>query len=727
MLGCGAVVRECFLPAFAYLKALPELTVIDQAVPREVREAYLGVDFLEGEFGSSLDSVDLQEVRTAVVALPNQFHEEAVVRLLTAGVHVLCEKPLALTEASCLRMKEAARQAGRRLSVNMVRRFIPSVRTMLRLVREGEIGRLEAVKIEHGGKFTWPAQSLSPFLAENGGVFSDMGIHYLDLAELLTGQLQLASYLDDSCGGVEAESVAEFTSISDVAVHIHLSRLRNLANKMVLRGTRGKIELSVDALSSFKVYRAGCEDGLEVRPLRAFRSSSLPASFQGCFVEQLQHFRAQIEADDISTDSVEGAARAARIIEQAYQQRALRKPTTVRSTPFALKPASALITGVTGFIGGHLVKRLFEAGFTEMTGIVRHPQTCASAARFPVTLQIENLLDFASVRKAVQGRRYVFHLAYGRDGVDADAVTVQGTKNVVNAAIEAECETVLILSTVNVFGWPDGEINESAPYRPTGGAYGRTKAIMERWCLKRARKSTTTRIVILSPSCVYGPRGRTFTELPAELAREHAFAWISDGQGIANYVYIDNLIDAIFLATLSPRAHGQRFIINDGWTTWREFLVPIVRPWLSQIRAYEPGELARQHAQARHGAIKRAILAAVANDDIRRELKKTMFGAVSSKLMRSAGLISSPPRVAHNKNPDAPPQWTEDLFGVHKTKFSSAKARSTLGWTPRVNLREGQRLTVEYLRERGLHPEGLELALGSPTAEVFGEALPGKR
>ena len=50
----------------------------------------------------------------------------------------------------------------------------------------------------------------------------------------------------------------------------------------------------------------------------------------------------------------------------------------------------------------------------------------------------------------------------------------------------------------------------------------------------------------LLPSCVYGPGGTTFTELPAKLASEGSFAWISDGQGIANYVFVDNLIDADF-------------------------------------------------------------------------------------------------------------------------------------------------------------------------------------
>src|SRR5262249_48588438 len=152
----------------------------------------------------------------------------------------------------------------------------------------------------------------------------------------------------------------------------------------------------------------------------------------------------------------------------AYRQRSS-ITLKCQSNPGNLKPAPTLITGVTGFIGGHLAERLLKCGFSEITGLVRRPQTCAHIARYPLKLHVADLLDFDSVRKGVQGQRYIFHLAVGRGGPDAEAVTLQGTKNVVNAAIEEECETIVVLSTINVLGWPNGETTEDAPYRPAGG------------------------------------------------------------------------------------------------------------------------------------------------------------------------------------------------------------------------------------------------------------------
>jgi nucleoside-diphosphate-sugar epimerase/predicted dehydrogenase len=704
MLGSGAVAREFFLPAFEYLNTPHKLSVLDLTVPSALRHAYPQVEFMEGDFRRSLESLVRQDVTAGIVALPNKFHEEAVVRLLTAGVHVLCEKPLVLHEAACLRIRDAALAARRLVAVNMVRRLFPSVRTASEMVSAGEIGDLRAIHVEHGGPFHWPAQSLAPFFPENGGVFADMGIHYLDLAESLAGRLELRSYHDDSQGGVEAEATAELESAAGISVRIRLSRLRTLDNTITLVGTDGRIVLNIESLSTFNLYRPANRDGVEVRPLHPFGSCSWPVSFQTCFARQIQAFEHRISAGDISTEDLDSAARSAHMTEQAYRLR-LGRRRSYQPAAVAFDPAPSVVTGATGFIGTHLVERLINCG-SDVTCLVRRPQTCASIARFPINLVAANLLDFEAVRTAVEGRRYVFHLAYGRDGPDARAITLRGTENVVNAAIAAQCEAVVILSTINVLGWPEGEVDESAPYRPAGGAYGRTKARMERWCLRRAQDAGNTRIVVLLPSCVYGPNGATFTELPAKLAKEDNFGWIAEGQGIANYVFIDNLIDAIFLAASSPRAHGQRFIINDGWTSWRDFLNPIVGPWHTKIHNYAPGELAQKNARSRRGALKRAFRAAISNAEVRRELKQTMLGPLASRLIADTRLV---PRAAEDlevspTTSNAPPEWVEDLFGAHKTRFPSAKTRSVLGWMPQVPLQEGQHLSMEYLREIGLHP-----------------------
>src|SRR5262249_31586031 len=155
-------------------------------------------------------------------------------------------------------------------------------------------------------------------------------------------------------------------------------------------------------------------------------------------------------------------------------------------------------------IGGRLVARLAAHDVGPICAPVRGYRHCVELARFGVEIPRLDLLDAAAVRQAVRGSVRVFHLAYGRDGDRAARVTTEGTRNVVEAAIAEGCESVVVLSTMYVFGRPetDALVDETWPYAPVGGEYGASKAAMERWCLARARSSGRTRVVVLNPSCV---------------------------------------------------------------------------------------------------------------------------------------------------------------------------------------------------------------------------------
>src|SRR5262249_14975559 len=163
--------------------------------------------------------------------------------------------------------------------------------------------------------------------------------------------------------------------------------------------------------------------------------------------------------------------------------------------------------------------------FDQISVPIRRINTCAEVSRFPVSLKHVDLLDAKKVREAVEGARWVFHLARGTDDIN-DRVTVDGTRNVVEAAIAARCEAVVVVSTMYVFGDAIGTLDETSPYQPKGGPYGIQKASMERWCLARSATSLPTRLVVLNPSCVFGPRGGAYTSLPRRLATDGAFCWV---------------------------------------------------------------------------------------------------------------------------------------------------------------------------------------------------------
>jgi nucleoside-diphosphate-sugar epimerase/predicted dehydrogenase len=708
VLGAGAVVRECFLPALEALGVLAHTTVAD-ANPSvaALAEKYPSAMFVCADFRQPLAEVAPGAAGIAIVALPNRFHEEAVSMALQQGWHVLCEKPLTLRAASCCRLAELAASRRRALAVNMVRRLYPSVTLARFALERGLIGKVRSLDIQHGSAYAWPAHTLEPFQRENGGVLADMGVHYLDLAESLVGELTPQEYQDDASGGVEADLVFRLTAREAPEVRIALSRLRNLGNRVVLTGTCGRIEFAVDDLERCVIEN---HDGsrIEMQRPQPFRAGDFAPTFAACFAEQVDDFRNVVRTGAQPTVDGYAAARTAAHIEWAYRQTSVsRRRREIR--PAHLPVAPVLITGATGFIGSHLVEELAARGFEEITALVRSPRTCASIARFPIRLRIANLLDPAQVREAVKGQRHVFHLAVARDGSHTRDTTVEGTRNVVNAALAEGCESVVVTSTMYVFGYPPGVVDESAPYRPFGGEYGVTKAEMERWCLERASSAGQTRIAVLNPTCVYGPRGQAFSELPVQLASQHGFCWIEEGQGTANYTFVTNVVDALLAAAHRPEAHGERFIINDGVTTWKTFLEPILQPWLEEIRSYSKAELMGMGRRPRKG-LREVLAAAVRSSEVRSAIRETAVGQQAIRAVRRyrPSLIPTPPAVPPiwkretTNGQGAPVSWLADLFGPTTSRFSSEKAGRLLGWTPRVDLAEGQRRTIEYLQYMNL-------------------------
>lgn len=128
-------------------------------------------------------------IAAVAIAVPNDLHCACAVAALSAGKHVLLEKPMAMSAQECDRINGAAAAAGRVLQVGFVCRGAPAVRTVRHFIDAGRFGRIHHVKASIyrrrgipglGGWFTTKARS-------GGGPLIDLGVHVLDLALHLTG------------------------------------------------------------------------------------------------------------------------------------------------------------------------------------------------------------------------------------------------------------------------------------------------------------------------------------------------------------------------------------------------------------------------------------------------------------------------------------------------------------------------------------------------------------
>jgi predicted dehydrogenase/nucleoside-diphosphate-sugar epimerase len=719
VLGGGALAAELYAPAVVRLGWEREMLFVDVS-PRSIevlQSAFPSLRTRVGGYAGLIHDRDfISQFEGVVIALPNYLHEHAVTACLEAGLDVLCEKPLALDARTCRQLGDVAEKTGRRLSIAMVRRLIPAVLAVKDALRTGLIGDVSHLEIQHGSSFQWPSESGAYFRPENGGLLVNMGVHYLDMIEDWVGPLLPVAYRDDFGGGAEANCDYTLRTTAGGAVRLKLSVTDRLANCVVIRGSRGEIRIDVNKFDSFSWI--GYESGLigDLRPQRPFSSETWPLDFVSSFAQQFFEFREVIERNAPVRVSARQAERTHELIDWAYAHRDSLLPRIERSglRP-ELTPAKATVTGGSGFVGEKLVERLHQLGFDNIVVPVRSYRSGAGVARFAVERRLTDLLNYESVLQSVAGSRYVFHLAYGSGGNDSARVTVEGTKNVVEAAIAQQAEAVVVVSTATVFGHPGGDrpIDETFPYRPALGEYGNSKTQAEKYCLARAKTSGRTRIVVINPGSIYGPGGRLFTELPVRALQEGYFSWIDGGIGKINYAFVDNVVDALILAANCASAHGQNFIVCDGVSTFREFLTPLLGSLAEKVPSCTRQQILQMEKAARPGF--RDLLSALTGPEIMRVVNGLPLLSTPKKLIENrfrktyakaqvarATLRFQTNEANRGSAKGVPPLWLADIFGSFATEYSSRKAREILGWTPLVSLEEGVRASRHWLGTLGL-------------------------
>jgi nucleoside-diphosphate-sugar epimerase len=236
---------------------------------------------------------------------------------------------------------------------------------------------------------------------------------------------------------------------------------------------------------------------------------------------------------------------------------------------------------------------------------------------------------------------------------------------------------------------------------------------MQQWCLDFAKTQHKTRIVVLNPTCVYGPNGKTYTTLPLVLAQHNRFCWVDGGKGLANVVYIENLLDAIEKGLEVEAAHGQNFIITDGTLSWKDFLSPLLGKYAPQIRSLTKGELLKGSFNEKSD-LKQIIRFLLSNFELVSlinahpflgRLKKTLFaklpgfrGKLDDQRQVVWANLSRNNLVKREEEKFNPPAWLNELFGLNQSRFSAKKASEILGWEPAVSIEDGIEKTQEWLK-----------------------------
>jgi predicted dehydrogenase len=244
VVGCGAVAEHRHLPALAQRNDCQIVALVDcnRGRAEQLAEQY-SVPAIVADY-RDLPGLDID---IAIVALPNYLHAPVSIELLSAGINILVEKPMALSVAECDRMLQAAQDGEAVLAVATPRRFLYANQFVKWAIDSGLLGRLISLDMQDGVVFQWPLASDFFFCKETagGGVFIDNGSHAVSQLLWWLGKVRSFEYYDDSCGGVEAECKLSLEFRSGAVASVELSRLRNLRNTTIVRGERGELEVGL--------------------------------------------------------------------------------------------------------------------------------------------------------------------------------------------------------------------------------------------------------------------------------------------------------------------------------------------------------------------------------------------------------------------------------------------------------------------------------------------------
>ncbi|GGJ54060.1 NAD-dependent epimerase/dehydratase family protein [Deinococcus roseus] len=232
-----------------------------------------------------------------------------------------------------------------------------------------------------------------------------------------------------------------------------------------------------------------------------------------------------------------------------------------------------LVTGGTGFVGGALVRHLLK-DHAGIRVLARTPAKARDLQALGVEVVKGDVLDPNSLKAALNGVDTLFHVAAVYDfwmprKSDIVTIAVQGTQNVLQAALESGVKKVVFTSSYNTIGEKPGTVGteETVHRGPYYAVYEQAKVESERVALEYVQKGLP--VVIVNPGSVYGPGDFKPTGMVFLQAMQGKLPGVVDG--FYNYVYIDDVARGHILAAEKGKM-GERYLLAGPAITVWEFI-----------------------------------------------------------------------------------------------------------------------------------------------------------
>src|SRR3954452_2144851 len=244
---------------------------------------------------------------------------------------------------------------------------------------------------------------------------------------------------------------------------------------------------------------------------------------------------------------------------------------------------TAFVTGGSGFIGSRLIQRLVDEGW-RVRALARSAEADARVEALGAEAVRGDLDNGAALRGGAHGCAHLFHAA-AHLGADGDwkafeRVNVQGTKNLLAAARDAEVKRFVhvVTEAALMAGDPLIEADERTPLRPDSPVpYSATKAKAEIAGL-RVSEEGVFETVSIRPRFVWGVGDTTLLPMIVEQARAGKWTWIGGGRNRTSTTPRDNVVEGLICGARRGVPGNAYFVLDDGGpVVFREFVSELMR------------------------------------------------------------------------------------------------------------------------------------------------------
>ncbi len=230
----------------------------------------------------------------------------------------------------------------------------------------------------------------------------------------------------------------------------------------------------------------------------------------------------------------------------------------------ATPPRTAFVTGATGFLGLNLVRELIAQGW-QVTALHRPTSNLKYLKDLDLTLVEGDILDPESLETAIpEGVNAVFHVAgdtslwSGHDQMQT-RINVEGTCNVIDAALQRRAGRFIHTSTTSAFGRHDGIVNESTPSRAATSAVNYEKS---KWqgeqAVFRAVRERGLDAVVLNPAAILGPYDQHTWARTFYMLRDGKIAALPPGS--VSFNHVREIVKA-HIAAVDKGVTGEQYIL----------------------------------------------------------------------------------------------------------------------------------------------------------------------